>query len=362
MKLHFKLITVVIVTLFFVSCVKNTPFLTSYTVPPVFSVEGNDSSAMARVIMTHGLANYLSKSVNGNIDTTIVDSLWLNHGRPFTGEMIADFVYDATMLNNMARRISIASNTSDADSLKSLADSVAILSQFYGVTARNGVAGVSTQNTPVSVKRLFNENGMEVQEVWFNTMLGANFLGNAFGNLSGPGQNVSLAWDLAYNYMGFPGDYDPGRNYYEGTVPRNRPLGIAALFAGVKNLNAGAKIYEEFRRAKAAAVAGDGQINAISVATIKGYAQLTLVQSVLFALDSVKQIPDPVAKLHYLSKAHGLIRALKYAEIGNPLTAEAYLRIREIMKTNFYTLTQDAAYQGINEVADILVRAYSSSN
>ncbi|WP_114789472.1 hypothetical protein U0035_07995 [Niabella yanshanensis] len=359
MKLHFKLFPVIIVTLLFVSCVKNKPFLSSYSVPPVFNQESNDSSALARVIMTYGMANYLSKSVSGPIDITVIDSLWLNHGRPFTREMVPDFVYSDTLLNNMARRVSIATNTSDADSLKSLADSVAILSRFYGTTASNGVAGVRTQSTPVSVKRLFNESGVEIQEVWFNTMLGANFMRNAFSNLSGPGQSVVQAWDLAYNYMGFPSGYEPNRDYNEGTVPRNRPLGIAALFAGVKNLDAGAKIYEEFRRARASAIAGDIRVNAISVATIKGYTEVTLVQSSLFALDSARQIADPVAKLHYLSKAHGLIIALKYRE-STALSTEAYLRIREIMKTNFYTLTQDTSYEGINEIADLLINAYSS--
>lgn len=360
MKLHFKLFPVVIVTLLFVSCVKNEPFLSSYTVPPVFTLESNDSTALARVIMTYGLANYLSNSVNGQIDTIIVDSLWQNHGRPFTPALVSNFVYSDAMLNNMAGRVSLT-NTGDADSLKSLADSVAVLSRFHGAAASNGVAGVGTQNIPVSAKRLFNENGMEVQEVWFNTMLGANFMQNALANLAGPGQNVALAWDLAHNYMGFPDGYDPNKDYYSETVPRNRPLGIAALFAGVKNLNAGAKIYEEFRRAKAAAVAGDSRVNTISIATIAVYTEVTLAQTALFALDSVKQVADPVAKLHYLSKAHGLIRALKYRNASfSRLTNEAYLRIREIMKGNFYTLSQDASYTGINEVADLLIKAYSS--
>lgn len=355
MKLYFKLF---IVALLFAACVKNKPFLPAYSVPPAFNQENNDSSALARVIMVHGLYNYLSGSVNTRIDTAIVDSLWLNRGRQFTTAMVPDFVYSETMLNNMTR-VNLT-NTGDADSLKSLADSVAVLSRFYDVTASNGTAGVGTQNIPVARKRLFNEHGMEMQEVWYNNMLGSNFMRNAFSNLVGPGQSVTLAWDLAYNYMGFPIGYDPGLDYYSGSPRSNRPLGIAALFAGVKNLNAGAKIYEEFRRAKAAAIAGDGRVNANSVAVIRGYTELTLAQSALFALDSVKQIADPVAKLHYLSRAHGLMRALKERYPGSPLTDERYLRIREIMKTNFYTLTQDASYTGINEMSNLLVTAYNS--
>ncbi|MCH5721068.1 hypothetical protein [Niabella hibiscisoli] len=360
MKLHFKLFLIAFATLISVSCVKNTPFLDAYSVPPVFNQESNDSTALARVIMAHGLANYLSNSVIETIDTAIVDSLWLNRGRQFTSSMVPDFVYDETMLNNMVGRISLASNTGDADSLKGLADSVAILSRFFNVPAANGTAGVRTQNTPVSQKRLFNENGMEMQEVWFNTMLGANFMQNAFGNLAGPGQSVALAWDVAYNYMGFPVNYDPELDYYAGMARRNRPLGIAALFAGVKNLDAGAKIYEEFRRAKAAATAGDARVNAISITTIVGYTEVTLAQSALFALDSVKQIADPVAKLHYLSKAHGLIRALKYRNSGvSPLSVEVYQQVRAIMKENFYTLTQDASYTKISQAASLLFNAYN---
>jgi len=355
MKLHFKLF--VVIALLFAACVKNKPFLPAYSVPPVFNQENNDSSALARVIMVHGLYNYLSGSVNARIDTAIVDSLWLNRGRQFTATMVPDFVYSETMLNNMIR-VNLT-NTGDADSLKSLADSVAVLSRFYGVTAGNGTAGVGTQTIPVAKKRLFNENGMEVQEVWYYSMLGSNFMRNAFSNLVGPGQNVTLGWDLAYNYMGFPVSYDPELDYYSGSPRSNRPLGIAALFAGVKNLNAGVKIYEEFRRAKAAAIAGDGRVNASSIAVIRGYTELTLAQSALFALDSVKQISDPVAKLHYLSKAHGLIRALKERSSGSPLTDATYLRLREIMKTNFYTLTQDASYAGINEMTHLLVTAYN---
>ncbi len=361
MKLHFKLFLVVIITLLFASCVKNKAFLSPYSVPPVFVLESNDSTALARVIMTYGLANYLSKSTTGPIDAIIIDSIWQNHGRPFTPALVSNFVYNDTMLNNMARRVNLT-NTGDADSLKSLADSVAILSQFHGVTARDGVAGVGSQNTPVPAKRLFNENGMEVQEVWFYTMLGANFMQNAFANLAGPGQNVVSSWDMAYNYMGFPAGYDPNKDYHAGTEPASRPLGIAALFSGVKNLGAGAKIYDEFRRAKAAAIAGDPRISGISVANIVAYTEVTLVQTALFALDSVKQLADPVAKLHYLSKAHGLMRALKYRNATySLLTNEAYLRIREIMKTNFYALTADPSYKGINEVADLLMKAYSDA-
>ncbi len=361
MKLHFRLFLVIVITSFFVSCVKNTPFLEAYSVPPAFNIESNDNTSLARVIMTYGLSNYLSQSVTAKIDTSIVDSLWLNRGRQFTPSMVPYFVHDANLLNDMVGRVSLSNNTSDADSLKNLADSVAILSRFFNVTAANGTAGVRMQNAPVTQQRLFNENGMEMQEVWFNTMLGANFMQNVFGNLAGPGQNAGLAWDVAYNYMGFPVNYDPDLDYYAGSPRKNRPLGIAALFAGVKNLDAGAKIYEEFRRAKAAAIAGDARVNAISVGNILGYTELTIAQSALFALDSVRQIADPVAKLHYLSKAHGLIRALKYRNPNvTPLTDGIYLQVREIMKGNFYTLTQDASYTKINQAAGLLVNAYNS--
>lgn len=359
MKVRFKLLFTIVVTAILGSCVKNTPFFAPYSVPEVYRQESKDSSALARVIMVHALDNYLGTSVNTTIVAADVDSLWLNRGKPFTNDIASGFLYTPLQLNNMTR-VNINDNTGDADSLKNLADSVVALSRFYGVTAANGVAGVRTQSGSVSTKRLFNELGMEIKEIWFNTMLGASSMKNAFDNLAGPGAGAGTNWDLSYNYMGFPVDYNPDIDYNTGTSRPNRPLGVATLFAGVKNLNAGSKIYEEYRRARAAAVAGDGRVNAISIANILGYTEVTLAQSALFALDSVKLSADPVAKLHYLSKAHGLVRALKYRNPNiSPLADETYLQVRAILKTNFYTLTQEAGYTGINQAQSLLVNAYN---
>src|SRR5690606_17488424 len=193
-----------LIAVVFASCVKNQPFLEAYSVPAEYIEENTtDSSALGRVIMMHAMNNYLATSVSASLDAAVTDSLWLNKGKPFTSAMAPDFVYADTMLNNM-RSVNLASATGDADSLKLFADSVVYLSRFYNVSGAQGTAGAQSQVLPAPAKRLLNEQGAELNEIWFHAMLGALSMRDAFSNFAGSVNNAGLAWDLAYRYIGFP--------------------------------------------------------------------------------------------------------------------------------------------------------------
>ncbi|MCH5599280.1 hypothetical protein [Niabella ginsengisoli] len=198
------------------SCVKNEPFLQAYTVPPTYNFENKDSSATARLIMMHGIKNYLNKGANSQLDSAMIDSLWNNNGREFTNELISGFVYSAEQLNKMTS-VDLVSATVKADSIIAFADSVVLNSPFYNNAASSGTPGTSPISQPVSTKKLFSKDGVVFDEVWFHAMLGAMAMDNALAQLTATGTTASQAWNLAFDYTGLP------KNMIHLLIMRQRP-------------------------------------------------------------------------------------------------------------------------------------------
>ncbi len=350
-----KFLYIALISSLLCSCVKNEPFVQSYSVPSVYNYGSKDPSALARVIMMHGIENYLAGSVNGQLSAAILDSLWDNRDSSFTSSMVPNFLYDADILNGMVT-VRLAGATNNADSMKMLADSVVYLSQYSGQTATNGVAGVLSAG---GSKYLFDENGVEMKEVWAKAMLGAMCMNNALVNFPlTPGTNSETAWDMAYRYVGFPLNYEPSADYTTAPLKADRPLAIAALFSGARAFREDAKIYEEFRRGKTSALAGNGNAAAPSVTILTLYIEKTIAGATIDALDNVKAAGNLGTKLHYLSQAYGLVWALKYGGQQSPLTGADYWLLRSILNSNFYSLVQDASYVQINEAREIIASAF----
>jgi len=339
-----------------VSCVKDKPFSQPYSVPAVFKYENTDSSAKARVIMMHSMRNYLAISVDGTLSQEIVDSLWANKGKPFTEEMAPDFVYRDSVLNRMTN-ITLLSATTNADSIKGYADSVVADSRYYNVAGSNGVAGWQMQSTPISAKRLFSKEGIAYNEVWAHAMLGAMALKGVQAQLNSAA--ASKTWELAYDYTGLPIDYDPAKDYETAPVPKDRPLSIAGCFSTLPDsLNIGARVYESFRRGKAALYAGDTRIGGIDIGTIYFNLERALAATAAIHLDAAKKYTDIAGKLNELSKAYGLVIALKYRYSTSLISDESYWLLRDLFKENFYTLVQDTSYANINEALNFLKAVY----
>lgn len=356
MNLYIRLMMVFLVSWLLASCVKNEPFFKPYQVPNVFVPETKDSSAAISVIMMQGVRNYLSTSKDVLITQKLFDSLWNNKDSSFTIAMVPNFIYSNNILNRRID-ISLARKTSNADTMISFVDKIIALSANNGQAGSNGVQGMQMQQIPTMAKRLFDEKGVEYLEVWSNAMLGAMALQNAYQYFTTSLQNASSNWDLAYQYFGFPKDFDLGFNYTATPLKSDRPLSIAALFTSGKSSNIGATIYEEFRRAKASAVAGNINVAQSSSDTIKLYSEKLLALTAVTSIDSLKQISDPVAKLHYLSQTYGLVWALKFRTTV-ALSDTNYWLMRNNLTTNFYTLIQEPGYGKIEQVRSVLTAAY----
>lgn len=357
MKLIYRFLIAFAALPMLVSCVKNEPFQHSYSVPAQFKYDNTDSSAKAGIIMMHGVQNYLATGANGVLKKGIVDSLLWNRDSSFTTAMVPNFVFTADILNRMVS-VNLLSTTVNADSIKAYADSTVAISSSFNVAASNGVAGWKMQSAPISARRLFSSKGIAYNEVWAKSMLGAMALNSVFAYLNGAQANG--AWELAYDYTGMPQNYDPSKNYETEPVPVDRPLSIAGYFSSIPDsLKLGAKIYEEFRRGKAAIFARDTRVSAASVGKVYSYLEKTLAVALVTHLDAAKQYTDIAGKLNELSKAYGIAIALKYRFDEASLSQNNYWLLRSYFNDNFYTLVQDVSYKKINAARALLVTAYS---
>lgn len=338
------------------SCVKNDPFVKSYTVPDTYNVENNDVSAAARIVMMHAMYNYLISTVDDTLSQAIVDSLWTNTSAPFTYAMVGNMIFDNNALNKMTQ-IKLSTSTSAADQIKSFADSAVQTSESYKVQGKSGTAGFQTLTMANVPKRLFSSRGVDFSQVWLNAMFGTLSISNCSGSLTTSSPTIGQSWDLAYGYCGLPRNYDPTFDYGAEPLPKDRPLGIASLFWNVSSkIGAGEKIYQEFRRGKVALAAEDYRIGTMSVDTIKAYLAKTLGETSLMLLAKIKSTGNTGDKLYNLSKVYGLALAMAY--VTDNFNDETYAEFMEIFNGNFYTMVSDPSYKALSRAEALLEKAY----
>ncbi|WP_409966180.1 hypothetical protein PIECOFPK_02812 [Mycovorax composti] len=348
MRLKAIILGVSVICCSLLACVKDEPFIPSYTVPPTYDFEDIDSIITARLIMLHGVKNYLLSGTDSVLNAEIATALWTNTDSAFTPAMVPNFIYKAERLNRM-RSTNLSGDTRDADILKSFIDSAVTVSASHNVAGSNGVPGWQMLSNP-SEKRLFSSIGIEYTEVWEKAMLGAMCLYRVNSQLSNPAN--ATAWAQAFHYSGIPRDYDPTINY--GDSP-NRPLAIATLFPNAESIQAGSKIFEDFRRGRAAVNAGDLRVATLAKDSLLLNIEKVFALSAIHYLDAAKD-GNTADKLYNLSRAFGTIIALNYRSSKQLLNDEAYIMILEVFDNNFYTLIQNPT--AITNIRNVLATAY----
>lgn len=344
------------------SCKKDAPFIKPYTVPPTYNFSIIDSSATARIIMWQSINNYLATAPAAQLNQPMLDSLWLNNDSTFTPQIVNNYIYTNNILNRLT--VNLASAVANADSIKNLADSVILLSGSNNTPGAKGIAGWQM----AGAKLLFDARGVEMYEVFDKAMMGVLAMRNTINSLTAAttadnntaNENGSTAmqqsWDVAYNYVGLPKDYDAGFNYNAQPVKADRPLGIAALFARP----AGDSIYAAFRRSRAAIASFDYRIRDIDKKIIERNIEKTLGAVAISYLDAIPVAIGQAQKLHLLSQAYGIIWGLQSRPETSTLSADAFGILRQIFKENFYDLIADVALTKINSAKNILVDVYGA--
>ncbi len=357
---------VIIGALLFTSCKKTETIYEFYTVPSTYTFDNVDySEATARVNMWSGLTGYLGKGTTRLLSQDTANYLWNNTNAAFTSELIVNLQNTKDALNGSA--FNLSGKAADAANFKKLIDSAVKVSEFNGGAASDGVPGILL--TPTNAKRLFNYSGVEFNQLVAKGLMGSLQMAAILDHLNkvtsddnstviaGSGTAMQHDWDMAFGYASFPKTYDSSITYANTVL--DRPLAIGGYYRERgRFIQSGGKIFEAFRKGRAAIAAKDYETRNAAIATIKEYLEKTLAAA-CFEYANVGITGDGLAnKFHGLSEGKGFILALQYRQAGSALTAANYQKLLDIFNTNFYTLVADASNTKLNEAKAILTAAY----
>jgi hypothetical protein len=333
----------------------------SYTVPTTYTFDNVEyQESGARISMWAGFTGILNKGNVRKLSQDTINYLWNNTNSAFTAETANGIPYTFNVLNTLS--FNLAGKTADAAAFKALSDSAVKISQFNKTPASKGVAGfIGT--------RVFNHTGLEFNQAVAKGLMGGLSLSNIitlFNKIPGDDNNTVVAgqgtamqhdWDLAFGYVGIPANYDTAKAYNSSIV--DRPLGLGGYFAERgKYLQAGGRIFEAFRKGRAAINAKDYTTRDQAMATILEYLEKTLAAAAYAYVTTPQSQTELSAKFHGLSEGYGFILALKYRPANSKLTAANYQTLLGIMNTDFYALADDASNTKLKQAQAILTAAY----
>lgn len=345
---------------FLTSCDKDddTPV---YEVPTTYSFNNVEyTEASGRVSMWAGFTGWLGKSTSRELNQDTANYLWNNTNNAFTAETGSNLPFAPAAMNGLG--FNLSSKAADAATVKQWVDSMVKVSKSFGATASNGVAGMAGS-------RLVNYSGLEFNQLVAKGMMGALQLSQVISYLdksktednntitAGKGTAMQHSWDMAFGYVGIPKDYDSSKSYVN--TDASRPLAIGGYFRERgRFIQAGGRVYEAFRKGRAAIDAKDYNGRDQAIAVIKSYLEKTLAAA---AYEYAKLSQGSAAlgvKFHAMSECYGFLLALKYRARDSPLTTTNYQTALDNIKTNFYDLAADANNTKLKEIMAILTAAY----
>lgn len=351
-------------SLFIISCNKEDNPIPEYTVPTSYNFDNVDyTEASGRVAQWAGFTAYLGKSTSRQLSQDTVNLLWNNTGSAFTAEIASNLSFTPAQLNGQG--FNLASKTADAIVIKTFADSMVNVSQYYNSPAAPGVPGKIGSN------RIFNYTGLEFNQAVAKGLMGAMVLNQIFTHLDKtvsddnntvtPGQGTAMQhdWDLAFGYLGIPKDYDTSKSY-ANTDPA-RPLALGGyLKERGQYIKAGGIVFDAFLKGRAAIGAKDYAVRDQAIATIKDILEKTLAAAAYAYVTLPQSSTDLAAKFHNISEGFGFIVALKYRPANSKLSAANYQILQGILQTDFYVLHADAANTKLKQAQSVLSTAYGT--
>ncbi|WP_214227915.1 DUF4856 domain-containing protein [Pedobacter sp. B4-66] len=329
-----------------------------YEVPTTYNFAGASYTASSqRVKMALELNSYLGTALNATITSAKANDYFNNTNNPFTG--------DAT-LNTSG--VKLVDKTADAATFIGYFTEQAANSTKNGVEATNGTVGYVLKG---SSKRLVSATGLEYNQAVAKGMMGALFFKEAINILASvPSANniivtngataMQRSWDEAFGYLGVPVDYSPDKTY--ANTDAIRPL----LWGGYlgergKGIEAGKVIFNAFLKGRAAIGAKDYVVVKEQIAIIQAkWEQLVAAAALAYTTipTNAASANDLPTQFHALSEGYGFVSCFKYRPVNSKLTEANFQKLSAIMKTNFYTLVNEAGFTKLVEAQTILKTTY----
>jgi hypothetical protein len=362
MKTRVLTLTAIACSVLAVSCDKDDNDF-NYTVPDSYNFTNVEfAEATASINMWQGFQVYLGRGATRQLSQDTVNYLWNNTNNAFTSEFISNLPNTAAQLN--ASGFKLSTRTADPTVIKTLADSMVVVSQFYNTAGAEGKPGKQGS-------RIFNYSGLEFNQLVAKGMMGALAMAKINAHLdaavaadnstitAGKGTAMEHEWDMAFGYVGIPTDYDTAK-VYTSTDPK-RPLAIGGYFAERgKYIKAGYTVFEAFRKGRAAIAAKDYKTRDAAIATIKEYIEKAIAAACYYYVTSPQAKTNKSDQLHELSEGRGFIIALKHRASTSKLTASNYQTLVSILGVdqNAYALINDASFTKLKQVQQILTSTY----
>ncbi|WP_161805858.1 DUF4856 domain-containing protein [Pedobacter sp. Hv1] len=341
------------------SCKKTkTPddVIAPYDIPTTYNFsDANYTSSTNRAKMWLELDAYMKLPNAGTaLDATKATNLFNNTGNAFT----------EAALNTSG--VSIVEKTTDAPVFKKYLDDLVTESAITTI-ATNGKAGYAERSATTKV--IVNATGLENGQAVAKGLMGSLLFKQAMDLLTLVKTDGTIAdqkkhFDEAFGYLSVPVNYDPTVTYASTLVFPAKPIGWGGYLAERgKDINAGKVIFDAFLKGRAAIGAKDIKVRDEQITIIKEkWEQLAAAAALAYFTNPTTGDAGvgtfPGVKLHALSEAYGFVEALKYRPANSKLSAANYTRLQTIIKTNFYTLLNEAGYTMLKEGQTILKTAY----
>jgi len=314
-KMRIAVLVVLVVT---VSCSSDS---NEASVTTVKTITADPTSALMTVKMLTEFDAYTKDSQLYPLDAAKLKGMYTNTGNPFSDPA----------LNTSG--VSLRGKTADNAKLQFdfLFEKMGEVALAYQSPAAKGQKGSYASASGSSV-RLFNENGLEINQAIIKGLMGAVLLNQTLNFCLDPTNLNALAnqaeraklWEEGYNYIfGYKGPDNTKKYYWESylnTVNGN------SNFNGITQ-----DVKEAFEKGKAAILAGNNGERDKQIAVIKEkLSKVGAIRAVYYLKKSKEKLSgstvitgDMAAAFHGLSEAFGFIKTLAYT--NDPKTNEPYI-------------------------------------
>ncbi len=302
----------------------------NYTVPSTYRSFNNVdySEVSIRLNMAKSIETYLKAAIPPS-GTYQLDSMKLIGMLSNSGSQFTDSTYWNALSISLEDQINPSAKLDVENILKTYAKSSASV-----VPASRGIAGLMASTASPSKKTLFDTSGVNGAQTFQKALFGSLFvyqINNTLANLggieyiaptAGKANVIEHAWDQAFAYLGFPGQY-PVDSLSNVTFIAAHKASYYYIANYASQVDAGGKsqfipnLVNAFLKGRAAISNNDYLTKNAQIEIIRDQLEQFLAACVIQEINELlanggSKYNDPAAKMSSLSESQGFLHAIRY--------------------------------------------------